>query len=60
MRDVLRRHPKLWCDLAYRSDQASGREVDAAWRAVFDEFVRVKAQCGEPARDKSNQQSAHH
>lgn len=38
VRDVLRRHPKLWCDLAYRSDQASGREVDAAWRAVFDEF----------------------
>ncbi len=38
VREVLRRHPRLWCDLAYRSDQASGREVDAAWRAAFDEF----------------------
>jgi predicted TIM-barrel fold metal-dependent hydrolase len=34
----LRRHPQLWCDLAYRSEHASGSSVDAAWRALFDEF----------------------
>ena len=34
----LRRHPQLWCDLAYRSEHASGGSVDAAWRALFDEF----------------------
>jgi hypothetical protein len=42
VREVLRRHPRLWCDLAYRSDHAqvsggSGR-VDAAWRDAFAEF----------------------
>jgi hypothetical protein len=38
VRDVLRRHPRLWCDLAYRSDQASGGKVDAGWRATFEQF----------------------
>jgi hypothetical protein len=38
VREVLRRHPRLWCDLAYRSDPANGSQVDAAWRAAFDEF----------------------
>jgi len=38
VREVLRRHPKLWCDLAFRSDQASGARVDAAWRETFVEF----------------------
>ena len=33
--EVLRRHPRLWCDLAYRSDQGSGNKVDPAWRDVF-------------------------
>jgi hypothetical protein len=32
---VLARHRRLWCDLAYRTDQASGGVVDPAWRAVF-------------------------
>ena len=36
--EQLRRHPRLWCDLAYRSEHASGSSVDAAWRALFDEF----------------------
>lgn len=35
---VLRRHPRLWCDLAFRGDHASGSTVDPAWRAAFDEF----------------------
>jgi len=38
VRDMLRRHPRLWCDLAFRSDHASGGVVDPAWRAVFLEF----------------------
>jgi len=38
VRAMLRRHPQLWCDLAYRTDQASGGRVDAAWREAFDEF----------------------
>ena len=35
VREVLRRHPSLWCDLAFRSDQAIGNRVDASWREVF-------------------------
>lgn len=38
VREVLRRHPRLWCDLAYRSDQASGSQVDPAWKDAFAEF----------------------
>ena len=42
VRETLRRHPRLWCDLAYRNDQAasgvSGTKVDAAWRELFTEF----------------------
>ncbi|HLS85526.1 MAG TPA: amidohydrolase family protein, partial [Burkholderiales bacterium] len=36
--DLLRRHSTLWCDLAFRTDHASGGKVDAAWRKVFLEF----------------------
>jgi hypothetical protein len=35
---MLRKHKNLWCDLAFRTDQASGGKVDPAWRAVFMEF----------------------
>jgi hypothetical protein len=35
---MLRRHPRLWCDLAFRTDHASGGKVDAEWRKVFLEF----------------------
>jgi predicted TIM-barrel fold metal-dependent hydrolase len=35
---VLRRHPRLWCDLAFRGDHASGSTVDPGWRAAFDTF----------------------
>ncbi len=38
VRAALRRHPRLWCDLAFRGDHASGSQVDAGWRAAFDEF----------------------
>ncbi len=38
VREMLRKHPQLWCDLAYRTDQASNNEVDAAWREAFVEF----------------------
>jgi hypothetical protein len=38
VRDMLRRHPRLWCDLAFRNDHASGGQVDPAWREVFLEF----------------------
>ena len=35
---MLRRHRNLWCDLAFRTDQASGGKVDPAWRKAFLEF----------------------
>ena len=38
VREVLRRHPRLWCDLAYRTDHASQGKVDPAWREAFLEF----------------------
>jgi hypothetical protein len=38
VREMLRRHPKLWCDLAFRSDHATNGKVDPAWRALFLEF----------------------
>ena len=38
VRAVLRRHPRLWCDLAYRTDHARGDQLDPAWREAFDEF----------------------
>jgi hypothetical protein len=38
VRELLRAQPRLWCDLAFRSDHASNGQVDAAWRAAFDEF----------------------
>jgi hypothetical protein len=38
VRELLRRYPNLWCDLAFRSDHASGGKVDPAWREAFLEF----------------------
>jgi predicted TIM-barrel fold metal-dependent hydrolase len=38
VREMLRKHQSLWCDLAYRTDQASGSKVDASWREAFTEF----------------------
>jgi predicted TIM-barrel fold metal-dependent hydrolase len=36
--EMLRKHKNLWADLAFRTDQASGGKVDAAWRATFLQF----------------------
>lgn len=36
--ETLRKHDNLWADLAFRSEIASGGEVDARWREAFDEF----------------------
>jgi hypothetical protein len=38
VREVLRRQPRLSCDLAFRGDHASGGKVDPAWRDAFTEF----------------------
>ncbi len=38
VREMLRRHKNLWCDLAYRSDHARGGKVEPGWRAAFTEF----------------------
>ncbi len=38
VREVLRRHPRLWCDLAFRGDHANQGKVDPAWRDAFNEF----------------------
>jgi len=32
---MLRRHPKLWCDFAFRSEHAHQGKVDPAWRAAL-------------------------
>ena len=38
VREMLRRHRNLWCDLAFRNDHAPGGKVDPEWRAAFIEF----------------------
>src|SRR3990172_2397011 len=38
VREMLRKYPRLWGDLAYRTDHAAGGKVDPDWRAAFLEF----------------------
>jgi len=38
VREMLRRHVNLWCELAFRTDYASGSEIEPSWRALFLEF----------------------
>ena len=42
VREMLRKHSQLWCDLAFRNDHATvigdSGKVDPAWRAAFLEF----------------------
>ncbi|MDP2369071.1 amidohydrolase family protein [Rhodoferax sp.] len=38
VRELLRRHARLWCDLAFRGDHATGTKVEPAWRDAFLEF----------------------
>ena len=38
VRELLARHPKLWADLAFRTDHGTGGKVAPEWRAVFLAF----------------------
>ena len=38
VRAMLRKHKNLWCDLAFRTDEAQGGKVDPEWRKAFLEF----------------------
>ncbi len=38
VREVLRRYPRLWADLAFRGDHATLGKVDPGWREAFMEF----------------------
>lgn len=38
LREMLKKHPNLWCDLAFRTDHGTGGRVGPEWRAVFIEF----------------------
>jgi predicted TIM-barrel fold metal-dependent hydrolase len=38
VREMLRKYPRLWADLAFRSDHAAMGKVEAGWRAAFLEF----------------------
>jgi hypothetical protein len=38
VREMLRKHRNLWCDLAFRNEHGSGGKVPPEWRAAFDEF----------------------
>jgi predicted TIM-barrel fold metal-dependent hydrolase len=38
VRNLLRKHRNLWCDLAFRTDHGSGGKVDPEWRKAFLEF----------------------
>ena len=38
VRAMLKKHPQLWADLAYRTDHYSGAKVNDEWRKLFVEF----------------------
>jgi hypothetical protein len=38
LREMLKKHKNLWCDLAFRTDHGSGGKVGPEWRAIFLEF----------------------
>ncbi len=38
VREMLKKHPRLWCDLPFRSEQGAAGKVPAEWRALFTEF----------------------
>lgn len=38
VQDMLRAHPNLWCDLAFRSDHATRGQVNGGWREAFMNF----------------------
>jgi hypothetical protein len=38
VRALLQRHPRLWCDLAFRGDHAGNGVVEPSWRELFEAF----------------------
>lgn len=38
VRDLLRKHRNLWCDLAFRNEHGGSGKVPPEWRALFSEF----------------------
>ena len=38
VRDMLKAHPRLWCDLAFRSEHADDGKVEATWKQLFLDF----------------------
>ena len=38
IRAMLERYPTLWCDLAFRSEQARDGKVEPHWRTLFEDF----------------------
>ncbi len=38
VREMLKRHKNLWCDLAFRTDHVAGGKPAPEWRALFVEF----------------------
>jgi len=38
VRDMLRKHVNLWCDLAFRTEHGAGGKVPVEWRALMREF----------------------
>ena len=38
VREMLRKHKNLWCDLAFRTDHVAGGKATPEWRALFIEF----------------------
>jgi hypothetical protein len=38
VREMLRKYPRLWADLAFRSDHAAAGQLDPGWRDAFLEF----------------------
>ena len=38
VREMLKKHRNLWCDLAFRGEHYSGGKVTDEWRALFVEF----------------------
>lgn len=38
VREMLRKHPNLWADLAFRTDHAAGGKIVPGWREAFLEF----------------------
>ncbi len=38
IRDMLKQHPRLWSDLAFRNEHASDGKVEPAWKQLFIDF----------------------